>query len=73
MPTRQEDVVTTFFCLSQQRHMYVSDEISNDVSLERLQDVSVVCLHDVVKERRDNILRVRNNNVPLVSLHDVSN
>ena len=72
MPTRQEDVVTTFFCLSQQRHRYASDEISNDVSLERRQDVSVVCLHDVVKERRDNISRVRNNNVPLVSLHNVS-
>ena len=73
MPTRQEDVVTTFFCLSQQRHRYVSDEISNNVSLERRQDVSMVCLHDVVKERRDNISRVRNNNVPLVCRRDVSN
>ena len=41
--------------------------------MERRQDVSVVRLPDVIKERRDNVLRVPNNNAPLVRLHNVSN
>ena len=41
--------------------------------MERLQDVSVVCLHGVVLERRDDVSKGRNNDVPLVRLDDVSN
>ena len=34
---------------------------------------SVVRLQDVINESRDSISKVRNNDVPLVPLHDVSN
>ena len=39
----------------------------------RYKDVSVVRLHDVIKERCDNVLRIRNNDAPLVRLRNVSN
>ena len=64
-PTQQEDVVATFFCPSQRRRKYVSNETPNDVSMVRL--------HDVIRERWDNVSRVRNNDVPLVRLRKVSN
>ena len=41
--------------------------------MERRQDVSVLRLHDVLLERRDNASRGRNNDVLSVPLHDVSN
>ena len=41
--------------------------------MERRQDVLVVRLQDVIKECRDNVSRARNNDVPLVHLHNVSN
>ena len=44
---RRGDVVTTSFCTSQWRGSYVLDETSNEVSVERRQDVSVVRIHDV--------------------------
>ena len=37
------------------------------------QDVSVGLLHDVLLERGDNVLRGRNNDVPSVRLHVISN
>ena len=70
---RCEDVVATSFCPFQQRRRYVSNETPNDVSVERRQDISVVRLHDVFKECRDNVSMVRNNDTPLVRLHGVSN
>ena len=69
---RRDDVVATSFSPSKQRRRYVSDETPNDVSMERRQDVLVVRLQDVIKKCRDNVSRVRNNDVPLVRLHNVS-
>ena len=45
----------------------------NDVSVELRQDVSVVRLHNVLLVCRDDISWGRNDNVPSVRLHDVSN
>ena len=70
---RCEDVVATSFCSSQQCCRYVSNETHNDVSVKRCRDISVVRLQDVIKERRDNFLRVSSNDVPLVLLKLVSN
>ena len=36
-------------------------------------NISVVYLHDVLLERRDNVSSGRNNDIPSVRLHDVSN
>ena len=41
--------------------------------MERQQDVSVVCLHDVLLERRDDVWRGRNNDVQSVRLHHILN
>ena len=38
---RRSDVVTTSLCTSQRRHMYISNEAPNYVSVKRRQDVSV--------------------------------
>ena len=40
--------------------------------MERHQDFSVVRLHDVLFERRNDVSKGRNNDVPSVCLHDVS-
>ena len=37
--------------------------------MERRQNVSVVRLHNILLERRDDVSRGRNNNVSLVRLH----
>ena len=60
---RCSDVVTTSLCKSQRRRSYVSNETPNDVSVERCQDVSVVCLHDTLLGRRDDFSRRLNNDV----------
>ena len=67
------DVATTSLCTSQQRRSYVLNETPNDVSMERRQDVSVMRLHDVLLERRNDVSKGRNNYVPSLYLHDVSN
>ena len=41
--------------------------------MESRQDVSVVQLHDVFLERRDDVLKGCNNDVLSIRLHDVSN
>ena len=41
--------------------------------MERRQDVSVVRLHDILLESRDDVSRCGNNDVSSVRLHDVSN
>ena len=41
--------------------------------MERRQDVSVVRLHDILLERRDDVSRGLNNDVPSVRLLDISN
>ena len=69
----RRDVVVTFFCTSQRRHKYVSNKTLNDVSMERRQIVSVIRFHSALLERRDDVLRECNNDVPSVCLHDVSN
>ena len=51
----------------------ISNETPNDVSVVRHQGVSVVRLHKVLLERRDDFSRGRNNDVLLLRLHDVSN
>ena len=40
--------------------------------MERRQDVSVLRLHDVLLEQRDEVSRGRNNNVLSVRHHDIS-
>ena len=69
----QDDIVATSFRPSQLRWICVSNETPNDVSEERRQDVSVVRLYDVINEHRDNVSRVRDNNVPLARLHYLPN
>ena len=69
---RRGDVVTTSLCTFQRRHSYVSNETPNNVSMERHQDVSIVRLHVILFERRDDVSRGRNNDVSSVRLHDVS-
>ena len=71
-PTRQQDVVTTSFCVSQGRWKYISNETPSDVSMEHRQDFSVVCLHNILLERRDDVSSGRNNDVSSVRLHDIS-
>ena len=44
----------TSLCTSQQRRRYVSNDTPNDVFVERRQDVSVVHLHDILSEHRDD-------------------
>ena len=63
---RRGDVVTTSLCTSQQRHRYVPNETPNNVSLEHRQDFSVVRLHGVLLERRGDVLKRRNNDIPSV-------
>ena len=68
-------------------HRGVSNEIPNDVSMERRQDASVVHLHEVTKKLRDNVSRrlklvsnetpndvsvVRHQDLSVVCLHDVA-
>ena len=50
--------------------MYVPSETRNGVWLKRHQDVSMVRLHYVVLERRDEVLKGCNNDVPSVRLQD---
>ena len=68
----RDKVVATFLCSSHRRRRYISNETPN-ASAERHQDVSVVRLHDVMKERRDNVSRVHYSDVLLEHIHDVSN
>ena len=70
---RRGDVVLTSLCTSQGCRRYISNKTPNDVSVELRQDVSVVRLHNVLLVCRDDISWGRNDNVPSVSLHDVSN
>ena len=58
---------------SQRLRRYVSNETPNNVSVERRQDVSVVGHHDVLLICRDDVSRGRNDDVPSVGLHDISN
>ena len=52
---RHGDVVVTSLCTSQRLHRYVSNETPNNVSVERLKDVSVVLLQDVLLVCRDHV------------------
>ena len=70
---RRGYVATASLFTSQRRRRYVSNETPTEVSMERCQGVSVVRLHDVLLERRDDVSRGPNNDVPSVRLHDVSN
>ena len=69
---RRREAVTKSLCTSQRRRSYVSNETPNGVSVESGQDVSVVSLHDILLERRDDVSRGLKNNVPSVRLLDVS-
>ena len=40
--------------------------------MEHRQDASVVLIHDILLERREDVSRGLNNGVPPVRLHDVS-
>ena len=72
---RRGYVVTMSLCASQQRHRYVSNETPNDVSVERRQDISVACFHNVLLDCCEDISRRRNGDVPSVPqcLKQVSN
>ena len=63
---RRGDVGTTSLCTSQRRRRYVPNQSPNDVSMERRQDVSVVCLHEVLLERHNDVSKGCNNDVPAV-------
>ena len=65
------EVVTTSLCLSQRSRRYVSDETLNDISMECRQDFSVLHLHDVWLEHRQEVSRGRNNEVSSVRLQNV--
>ena len=67
------DVVTTSLCTSQRGSRYVSNETPNNVSVEHRRDVSVVRLYGFLLVCRDDTSRGRNDDVPSVRLHDVSN
>ena len=69
---RRENVVMTSLCTPQRRRRYVSNETPNDVSMKLHQDVSVVRIHDILLECRDNVSRGHNNAVSSVRLYDVS-
>ena len=70
---RCRDVATTPFCMSQRRCRYVSNETPNSVLVERRQCVSVIRLRDILLESCTKVSRGRNNDVPSVSLQDISN
>ena len=63
------DVIT----MSQRHCRSLTNETPNDVSVERHQDLCMVHIHGVLLERRDEVLRRRNNDVPSVRVHNVSN
>ena len=69
---RSDDVVMMSFCTSQQHRSYVLNETFNDISVERIVDVSIICLHNVLLECHHNVSRERNIDITLVSLQDVS-
>ena len=46
---------------------------TTNVSVERHQDVSVVRLHNILLERRDDVSKRRDNDVQSVCLLDASN
>ena len=54
----------TSLCTSQWRRRYVPNEAPNDVSMERHQDVLVVHLPDILLERRNDVSKGRNKDVP---------
>ena len=70
---RRDDVLMTSLCTLQWRRRYVSNETPNNVSMERRQDVSMVCLHDILLERCDGASKGRNNDVSSVRFRDVTN
>ena len=73
-PTRQQDIIrgndVSLYvpAMSQVRLKWNTQ----DVSMKCYQDVSVLRLHDVLLEHCDDVSRGRNNDVPSVRLHDVS-
>ena len=70
-PTQRQDVVAAT-STSQRRRMYVSNKTANDVSVGRHQDISVVCLHDVLLVCRDDISCNSQMKHPITSLWYVS-
>ena len=68
---RRGYVLTMSLCTSQQRRRYVSNETLNDVSVERRQDISVVCFHNVLLECCEDISRGRK--ATSHQYHNVSN
>ena len=65
---RRGDVVTTCLC-TQVRPKWNTQRRLVGTSPRHLKG----CLHDVLLERGDDFLKGRNNDVPSVRLHDVSN
>ena len=65
------DVVTTSLSTSQRRRRYVSIEKLNDVSMKRQQDVSVICLHNILLERLKQVSNETPNEVSVVHQQDV--
>ena len=47
--------------------------MTNDVSMERRQDVSVVRLYDVLLECHNDVSKGRNNDAPSLRLRDILN
>ena len=62
----------TSLCTSQWRRRYVSNETPNNVSVERCQDISVVHLHGVLLVCGDDVSWGRNDDLPSIRLHDIS-
>ena len=65
------DVVTTSLSTSQRCRRYVSIEKLNDVSMKRQQDVSVICLHNILLERLKQVSNETPNEVSVVHQQDV--
>ena len=64
--------MVTSFCSLEECHRDVWKKTPNDNSVEFCLGLSVVHLHNFMKELYGNVSKVRSNDVPLVSLHNIS-
>lgn len=64
--------MVTSFCSLEECYRDVSKKTPNDNSVEFCLGLSVVHLHNFMKELYGNVSRVRSNDVPLVSLYNIS-
>ena len=63
---RRGDFGTKSPCTFQRRRRYIPNQAPNDVSMECRQDVSVICLRELLLEHRNDVSKGCNNDVPSV-------